>query len=72
MAPANPPLMKILAGIHADYEDQIEISGAPVNFAGVRDAERHGIAIIHQELNLVQASRSPRISISAASRCASV
>src|SRR4029078_12942227 len=46
-------LMKILAGIHDDYDGAIELAGEPIRFAGVRDAERRGIAIIHQELNLV-------------------
>ena len=45
--------MKILAGVHIDYEGVIRIEGAPVRFAGVQDAERAGVAIIHQELNLV-------------------
>jgi ribose transport system ATP-binding protein len=46
-------LMKLLAGIHTDYAGAIRIDGEPVRFASVRDAEEAGIAIIHQELNLV-------------------
>jgi ribose transport system ATP-binding protein len=46
-------LMKILAGVHVDYEGVIRIDGSPVRFAGVQDAERAGVAIIHQELDLV-------------------
>ncbi|WP_412535208.1 sugar ABC transporter ATP-binding protein [Mesorhizobium sp. BAC0120] len=46
-------LMKILAGIYSSYEGQIAINGRPVSFANVRQAEAEGIAIIHQELNLV-------------------
>ena len=46
-------LMKILAGVHVDYDGEIRIEGAPVLFSGVQDAERAGVAIIHQELNLV-------------------
>ena len=46
-------LMKILAGVHVDYDGEILIEGAPVRFSGVQDAERAGVAIIHQELNLV-------------------
>jgi ribose transport system ATP-binding protein len=46
-------LMKILAGVHTDYAGAIEVEGVAMRFAGVRDAERAGIAIIHQELNLV-------------------
>jgi ribose transport system ATP-binding protein len=45
--------MKILAGIYDDYDGMIELGGESIRFAGVRDAERRGIAIIHQELNLV-------------------
>ncbi|HTR13261.1 MAG TPA: sugar ABC transporter ATP-binding protein [Roseiarcus sp.] len=46
-------LMKILAGLHVEYDGEIRIEGAPVRFAGVQDAERAGVAIIHQELDLV-------------------
>ncbi|MBV9568526.1 MAG: sugar ABC transporter ATP-binding protein [Hyphomicrobiales bacterium] len=46
-------LMKIIAGVHTGYEGEIFIMGRPMRFAGVREAERAGIAIIHQELNLV-------------------
>jgi ribose transport system ATP-binding protein len=46
-------LMKILAGVHVEYEGAIQLVGSPVRFSGVQDAERAGVAIIHQELNLV-------------------
>jgi ribose transport system ATP-binding protein len=46
-------LMKILSGVYTGYEGAVSIDGRPVSFAGVRDAEDAGIAIIHQELNLV-------------------
>ena len=46
-------LMKILAGVHVDYDGVIRLAGAQVRFAGVQDAERAGVAIIHQELDLV-------------------
>ncbi|MCO6052353.1 sugar ABC transporter ATP-binding protein [Mesorhizobium sp. RP14(2022)] len=46
-------LMKILSGVQPDYGGEIRISGAPVRFSNVRQAEAAGIAIIHQELNLV-------------------
>lgn len=48
-------LMKVLSGVWAypSYEGSIFIDGAPVKFSGVRDAEKAGIAIIHQELNLI-------------------
>ena len=46
-------LMKILAGVYTDYEGEVRIDATPLRFASVRDAEAAGIAIIHQELNLV-------------------
>ena len=46
-------LMKILAAVHAQDEGIIRIDGHPAAFGGVRDAETAGVAIIHQELNLV-------------------
>ncbi len=46
-------LMKILSGVYQDYDGVLGIDGIPVRFASVRDAEAAGIAIIHQELNLV-------------------
>ncbi len=46
-------LMKIIAGVHVEYDGVVRLAGAPVKFAGVQDAERAGVAIIHQELDLV-------------------
>jgi ribose transport system ATP-binding protein len=46
-------LMKILAGVHTRYEGVVRIEGQLASFGGVRDAEAAGVAIIHQELNLV-------------------
>lgn len=46
-------LMKILSGVYRDYEGQISLHGQPVRFSGTRDAQNAGIAIIHQELNLI-------------------
>lgn len=47
-------LMKILSGVHTEYDGRFLLSGQPVDFAGTRDAETAGVAIIHQELNLVE------------------
>lgn len=47
-------LMKILAGAITEYEGEVRLGGRPVAFSGPRDAERAGIGIIHQELNLVE------------------
>ena len=46
-------LMKIFAGVHVEYDGSIRLMGAPARFAGVQDAARAGVAIIHQELDLV-------------------
>ena len=46
-------LMKILAGVHTSYDGNILVEGQAASFSGVRDAEEAGVAIIHQELNLV-------------------
>ncbi|RFU82301.1 sugar ABC transporter ATP-binding protein [Streptomyces triticagri] len=46
-------LMNILAGLHSDYEGVIERDGERVDIHRPKDAARHGIGMIHQELNLV-------------------
>ncbi|MCE9552014.1 MAG: sugar ABC transporter ATP-binding protein [Planctomycetes bacterium] len=47
-------LMKILSGVVAEHEGEIRIRGQRASFRGTRDAEAVGVAIIHQELNLVE------------------
>jgi ribose transport system ATP-binding protein len=46
-------LMKILSGVYEPDAGALEIEGRTVRFAGTRDAEEAGVAIIHQELALV-------------------
>ena len=46
-------LMKIFSGVHTQYEGEIVYHDHPVKFLNTRQAEEAGIAIIHQELNLV-------------------
>ena len=48
-------LMKVLSGVYpaGTFSGTILRAGEAVRFRGTRDAERHGIAIIHQELNLL-------------------
>ncbi|MCP5061566.1 MAG: sugar ABC transporter ATP-binding protein [Ignavibacteriae bacterium] len=46
-------LVKILCGILTDYQGKILLNGNEVKFINPRKAENAGIAIIHQELNLV-------------------
>ncbi len=46
-------LMKIIAGVHPEYEGQMRIGGEPVRFRSSRDALRHGIGMVHQELSVI-------------------
>ena len=46
-------LMKIFSGVHSQYEGEIIYNGHAVKFSNPKEAEEAGIAIIHQELNLV-------------------
>jgi erythritol transport system ATP-binding protein len=45
-------LMKILAGVETPTTGTIELDGEPVQFRSPTEAVEHGVAIIHQELNL--------------------
>ncbi|HZZ72441.1 MAG TPA: sugar ABC transporter ATP-binding protein [Pirellulales bacterium] len=47
-------LMKILAGVHSQFDGEYLLRGAPVRFNSTRAAEAAGVSIIHQELNLVE------------------
>jgi ribose transport system ATP-binding protein len=47
-------LMKIVSGVLPEFEGELILRGKAVRFGGTRDAERAGISIIHQELNLVE------------------
>jgi ribose transport system ATP-binding protein len=47
-------LMKVLVGIHAPDAGALFFEGHPVRFAGVAEALRRGIVLIHQELNLAE------------------
>ncbi|MRH41459.1 ATP-binding cassette domain-containing protein [Aquibacillus halophilus] len=46
-------LMKVLGGIHTPDEGKIHINGNEVSILDVKDAQQHGISIIHQEIVLV-------------------
>ncbi|HWQ79411.1 MAG TPA: multiple monosaccharide ABC transporter ATP-binding protein [Anaerovoracaceae bacterium] len=48
-------LMNILSGIYTygSYEGEIIFNGEPCRFNGIKESERRGIVIIHQELALV-------------------
>jgi len=47
-------LVKCLSGVITDYQGELAVRGEPIRFHGTTDAERAGIGIIHQELNLVE------------------
>jgi D-xylose transport system ATP-binding protein len=46
-------LMKILSGVIGDYAGTVEIDGTVRRFSSIRDAERHGVFLVPQELNIV-------------------
>lgn len=46
-------LIKMLAGVHQPDGGRIVMDGQAVELTGTKAAEEHGIATIHQELNLV-------------------
>ncbi|MDO4899198.1 sugar ABC transporter ATP-binding protein [Actinomyces sp.] len=46
-------LVKILTGIHPNFGGSYEYDGTPAAFRSIRDAQRAGIAIVHQELNMM-------------------
>ena len=50
-------LVKLLGGVHRADAGEIRIDGRPVRITTPHEAQRLGVAIIHQELNLV-----PRLS----------
>lgn len=47
-------LMKVLSGEHTDYKGELILEGKKVFFKGIKASEAAGIAIIHQELGLIQ------------------
>jgi ribose transport system ATP-binding protein len=46
-------LVKVLSGVHRRSGGHMTVRGREVDFATPKEAERSGIAIIHQELNLI-------------------
>ena len=48
-------LIKLLSGLHphGTYEGELQLDGRAAEFASIADAQRHGIAVIYQELALV-------------------
>jgi ribose transport system ATP-binding protein len=46
-------LMKILSGVHVDYEGDLFIRGEKVKFSSSSDSLKHGIGMIYQELSVI-------------------
>lgn len=48
-------LMKVLSGVypHGTYEGQIIYNGSEIAFKNIKESEKAGIAIIHQELTMI-------------------
>ena len=49
-------LIKLLSGVHpaGSYEGELRVDGQPASFRSLADAQRAGIAVIHQELALFE------------------
>lgn len=45
-------LMNLLTGLHRLDKGNIAINGTNMSFSNPKEAEKHGIAFIHQELNI--------------------
>lgn len=48
-------LMKIIAGVHHEYQGTMRVEGKDVHFRSARDALDAGIGMVHQELSIVPA-----------------
>jgi ribose transport system ATP-binding protein len=46
-------LMKIIAGVHPEYQGAMRLDGAAVQFRSARDALAAGIGMVHQELSVI-------------------
>jgi len=46
-------LMKIIAGVHTEYDGTMRIAGEPVRLRSARSARAAGIGMVHQELSIV-------------------
>jgi len=46
-------LMKIIAGVHTDFEGQMKIDGREIRLDSARDALKNSIGMVHQELSVV-------------------
>ena len=48
-------LMKIIAGVHGQFEGEMRLDGQPIRLRSPRDARDAGIGMVHQELSIVPA-----------------
>lgn len=46
-------MMRILAGVESPDEGELILDGAPIRLRSPREASRHGISIVHQELSVL-------------------
>ena len=46
-------MMKIVAGVHTEFEGTVLLNGTETNFKNPKEAGESGVVIIHQELNLI-------------------
>lgn len=46
-------LMKIVSGVHTDFEGDVFLNDERINFKNPKQAAENGVVIIHQELNLI-------------------
>ena len=46
-------LMKVVSGVHKEYEGEVLLNGEVVSFNNPKEAGEKGVVIIHQELNLL-------------------
>ena len=46
-------MMKIIAGVHHDFDGEMLLNGKPVRFRSPRDSLSAGIGMVHQELSVV-------------------
>jgi ribose transport system ATP-binding protein len=47
-------MMKVIAGVHTEYDGTMHIAGQPVRLRSARDARTYGIGMVHQELSIVR------------------
>lgn len=46
-------LMKVLSGVHTDYQGEMRIHGSPARFGSTADALNAGIGMVYQELSVI-------------------